>query len=66
MTLRDQNAESRGNGRHCGQGYEIIARQDGAFEIEVTLPGVTEPTTILAFLAKVDAQTLECQAPGRR
>ena len=41
---------------HAGASYKIIARQDGAFEIEVTLPGARAPVTVTCLRTRTDAE----------
>ena len=41
---------------HAGATYKIIVRKDGAFEVEVTLPGVAEPVTITGLRTKLAAE----------
>ena len=40
---------------HSGATYRIIAREDGAFEVEVSIPD-TSPTTITNFPRQADAE----------
>jgi hypothetical protein len=40
---------------HSGATYSIIARQDSAFEIEVSIPDAAS-TTITGFRTKADAE----------
>jgi hypothetical protein len=40
---------------HSGATYRLIAREDGAFEVEVTLPD-TAPITMTDFAKHADAQ----------
>jgi hypothetical protein len=59
---------------HAGATYKIIARQDGAFEVEVTLPDVAAPVTITGLLTRADAErwihrheeTIAAGSPDRR
>ena len=41
---------------HAGATYEIISRQDGAFEVEVSLPRAKTPVTITGLSTSVDAE----------
>jgi hypothetical protein len=40
---------------HHGATYKLIARKDGAFEVEVSIPG-TSPTTITNLPKRTDAE----------
>jgi hypothetical protein len=41
--------------RHHGATYKLIARKDGAFEVEVSIPG-SSPTTITNLSKQADAE----------
>jgi hypothetical protein len=41
---------------HAGATYKIIAGQDGAFEIEVTIPMAATPVSITGLSTKADAE----------
>ena len=40
---------------HSGATYRMIAREDGAFAVEVSIPGAS-PTTVTNFPAETDAR----------
>jgi hypothetical protein len=40
---------------HSGATYRLIAREDGAFEIEVSIPNLS-PTTVADFATQADAE----------
>ena len=41
---------------HAGATYKILAREDGAFEVEVCLPMTKTHVTITDLLSKADAE----------
>ena len=41
---------------HAGATYKIIAREDGAFEVEVTLPAARRRSTITGLSTKAEAE----------
>jgi len=41
---------------HAGATYKIIARKDGAFEVEVSIPVAPAPVTITSLPTKADAE----------
>ena len=41
---------------HAGATHKIIAREDGAFEVEVALPGARAPVTITCLRTRVEAK----------
>ena len=40
---------------HAGATYKVTARNDGAFEVEVTVPGVAAPATVTGLSTRADA-----------
>jgi hypothetical protein len=41
---------------HAGAIYEIIAREDGAFEIDVKLPGASAIVTVMCLRSRAKAE----------
>ena len=41
---------------HAGTIYKIIARQDGAFEVGVSLPKAKTPVTVTGLSTRADAE----------
>jgi len=41
---------------HAGATHKIIAREDGAFEVEVTLPIWAKPVTITGLRTRAEAE----------
>ena len=41
---------------HAGAIYKIIAREDGAFEVDVALPGASAVVTITCLHTRADAE----------